>query len=201
MRFREQLLLSSKSHSSRIILGLDVTGPEAPRIERANGLLDALGDQIAGVKVHWHLMLPFGLRGMRPIIQTCASKGLPVIADIKLNDIEATNLEAIGLLFNGGISAVIANPFVGAEEGLSKVIESANDLGRGVILLVYMSHAGAKEGYGLVVNGEPLYIEFARRVRDWDADGAIVSANSPSIIREVRDILGRDRLILSPGGD
>ena len=33
----------------------------------------------------------------------CSSKGLPVIADIKLNDIESTNLEAVELLFDGRV--------------------------------------------------------------------------------------------------
>ena len=44
-----------------------------------------------------------------------------------------------------------------------------------------------------------MYLEFARRVRDWDADGAIVSSKSLQAITQVRKILGRDRLILSPG--
>lgn len=49
------------------------------------------------------------------------------------------------------------------------------------------------------MNGEHLYLEFARRVRDWDADGAIVSAKSPGIVSEVSAILKRGQLILSPG--
>jgi orotidine-5'-phosphate decarboxylase len=199
MGFSEDLLTASKKHSSRVILGLDVTGPPETRVERAAELLAQLGDEIAGVKIHWHLILPNGLKGIAEVVQLSAAKGLPIIADFKLNDIESTNLEAVDLLFANGMSAVIANPFVGAEEGLSRVIAKSKTMGKGVILLVYMSHAGAKEGYGLVVNGKPLYLEFARRARDWDADGAIVSAKSPSIIKEVRSILKKEQLILSPG--
>ena len=73
---------------------------------------------------------------------------------------------------------MIANPFTGHNEGLSKVIARAKALDKGVILLVYMSHAGAEEGYGLKVGEEPMYMRFARKVRDWEADGAIVSAKS-----------------------
>ena len=43
--------------------------------------------------------------------------GLPLIADIKLNDIESTNLDAVELLFADGVDAVIANPFVGVRGG------------------------------------------------------------------------------------
>jgi len=199
MGFSDDLLTTSKKHSSRVILGLDVTGPPETRVERATKILAQLGDEIAGVKVHWHLILPSGLKGIAEIVRLSTSKNLPIIADFKLNDIESTNLEAVDLLFANGISAVIANPFVGAEEGLSGVIAKSKTAGKGVILLVYMSHAGAKEGYGLIVNGKPLYLEFARRARDWGADGAIVSAKSPSVIKEVRSILRKDQLILSPG--
>jgi orotidine-5'-phosphate decarboxylase len=197
--FREALLSSSKKHSSRVILALDVTGPPVTRGQRAAELLGRLGDNVAGVKINFHLLLPRGLEGISDVSRICAEKGLPLIADIKLNDIESTNLEAVELLFAGGVDAVIANPFAGAEEGLSKVIARAKHLGKGVILLVYMSHAGAKEGYGLVMNGKPLYLEFARRVKDWDVDGAIVSAKSPSIVSEVRAVLNDGQLILSPG--
>lgn len=199
MGFRESLLSSSKRHSSRIVLGLDLKGPPETRAARAAELLRQVGDEIAAVKVQFHILLPGGLEGLREVFGVTFSKGLPVIADIKLNDIESTNLETVDLLYSSGIDAVIANPFVGAEEGLSRVISRSRAQGKGVILLVYMSHAGAREGYGLVVDGKPLYLEFARRVRDWDADGAVVSAKSPSIIREVRAILRSDQLILSPG--
>lgn len=199
MGFRESLLSSSKKHSSRVVIGLDLKGDPGTRVSRGAALVRLLGEELAGVKVTYHLLLPGGLNGLSELLGVCSEMGLPVIADVKLNDIESTNLEAVDLLFSGGIDAVIANPFVGAEEGLSGVIAEARRRGKGVLLLVYMSHAGAKEGYGLAVGGEPLYLEFARRVRDWGADGAIVSAKSHSIIREVRAIIRPDQIILSPG--
>ncbi len=199
MGFRDDLVLSSKKHSSRVILALDVSGPPETRVERAVAILRKVGDHVAAVKVNWHILLPGGIRGIAEVIELSTAKGLPVIADMKLNDIESTNLEAVELLFAAGVSAVIANPFVGAEEGLSGVIARAKNLGKGVILLVYMSHAGAGEGYGLMVDGKPLYLEFARRARVWGADGVVVSAKSLSVIREVKKELDRYQLILSPG--
>jgi orotidine-5'-phosphate decarboxylase len=176
-----------------------MTGDPMTRPERASALLEKLGDRVAGVKLNFHIILPRGLAGLAPITGVCARKGLPLIADIKLNDIESTNVETTNLLFENGFDAVIANPFVGREEGLSKVISNAGRSGKGVILLVYMSHAGAAEGYGLKVDGEELFVTFAKRARDWGADGAIVSSKSLSIIRRVREILGPGQLILSPG--
>jgi orotidine-5'-phosphate decarboxylase len=62
-----------------------------------------------------------------------------------------------------------------------------------------MSHEGAEEGYGLKVAGEPMYLRFARKVREWGADGAVVSAKSLEIIEEVRRVLEPWQVILSPG--
>ena len=190
---------SSTEHDSKIILALDVTGPVHTRSDRAEALLDQLGDHVAGVKVNFHLLLPNGLEGVEGVAAVCARKGLPLIADIKLNDIESTNLETVELLFGGGFDAVIANPFAGYAEGLSGVLKKAKALGKGVILLVYMSHAGAVEGYAMRVGREPVYLRFAKKTRQWEADGAIVSAKSPEIIRAVRKVLRPWQLILSPG--
>jgi len=199
VRFGDRLRDSSKKHRSRIVLALDVTGPQVTRAARAESLLRALGDSLAGVKVNFQLLLPQGLQGLAGVVKACSEMEIPLIADIKLNDIESTNLETVEMLYGSGFDAVIANPFTGHNEGLSKVIATAKALDKGVILLVYMSHAGAEEGYGLKVGEEPMYMLFARKVRDWEADGAIVSAKSLDIIREVRRTLNPWQVILSPG--
>ena len=199
MGFADRLRDSSRRHQSRIVIAPDLVGEPGTRANRAADLLEKLGDHVAGVKLNFHVILPGGLAGMTGITSVCARKQLPLIADIKMNDIESTNLEAVRLLFGAGFDAVIANPFVGAKEGLGVVIREAHAGGKGILLLVYMSHTGAEEGYGLEVGGEPLYVAFANRVRDWRADGAIVSSKSPEIIKRVRQIIGPEALILSPG--
>lgn len=199
MRFGARLKESSKKHGSRIILALDVTGPQATRSVRAEALLRDVADSLAGVKVNFQLLLPRGLQDLAGIAAICSSRGLPLIADIKLNDIGSTNLETVGMLYDSGFDAVIANPFTGLKEGLGGVIDRARAIEKGVILLVYMSHEGAEEGYGLRVEGEPMYLRFARKVREWGADGAVVSAKSLEIIEEVRRVLEPWQVILSPG--
>ncbi len=199
MRFGERLKESSKNHQSRIVLALDVTGPQVSRSARAEALIRGLGDSLAGVKVNFQLLLPRGLQDLAGVTAICSSKQLPLIADIKLNDIGSTNVETVGMLFDSGFDAVIANPFAGFKEGLSGVLEKAKQTEKGVILLVYMSHEGAEEGYGLRVEGEPMYMRFGRKVREWGADGAIVSAKSLDIIKEIRGVLDPWQLILSPG--
>jgi orotidine-5'-phosphate decarboxylase len=198
--FREMMLESSQTRGSRVVLALDFGDPYELRLKKAEQVLQATKGTVAAVKVNHHLLLPFGLRGIEGIIDLCRQERLPLIADLKVNDIESTNLNIADSLLAHGFNAVIANPFAGKEEGLGKMVERMHSRGGGVILLVYMSHAGAREGYGLrLEGGEPLYRVFAARAKEWRADGVVVSAKSAEIIEETRTLVGRDCLVFSPG--
>jgi orotidine-5'-phosphate decarboxylase len=190
---------NSRKFGSKVILAADVTGPYETRVERACGLVSLLEESVVAVKVNWHLLLPFGVLGLRELVDRCGDAGLPLIADMKLNDIGATNVETAVTLFSNGFDAVIANPFVGYKEGIEELLAKCREMQKGMILLVYMSHIGAREGYGLTVGKEPLYLRFAREARRWGADGAVVSSKSPSKIGQVRSILREGQVILSPG--
>ena len=197
--FRERVLASSRERGSRVVLALDVSGPFGQRVARAMKVLQQTKESIAAVKVNFHLLLPFGLTGIRNLIDLCKGEGLPLIADMKLNDIGSTNLEVIESLLASRFDAVIANPLVGYRDGMGEAIERAHELGGGVILLVYMSHRGVNEGYTLRLDGgRRLYQAFAERARRWGADGTIVSARSRAALRETRKIVGGDCLIFAP---
>lgn len=198
--FDGRILNSSRARGSRIVLALDTSGPFDERLSRAEQVLARSKDRIAAVKMNHHLLLPFGLQGVRRIVKACQDEGLPLIADLKLNDIESTNVNAVESLLSYGFDAFIANPLVGYEEGLGGAIEKAHSLGGGVLLLVYMSHAGAREGYSLLVDGRrPLHQVFAERAKQWAADGVVVSAKAGEKITETRRVVGRGCLIFAPG--
>ena len=190
---------NSRNSGSRIVLAADLSGPYESRVHRAASLVTLLREGIVAVKVNWHLLLPHGALGLRELVEACKDGGLPLIADMKLNDIGSTDVEAAVTLFSNGFDAVIANPFVGYKEGIGDLLTKSREMHKGVVLLVYMSHGGAREGYGLRVGGEPLYLRFARATKRWGADGAVVSSKSPAIIRQVRARLGKGQAILSPG--
>lgn len=198
--FKERIRARAETSGSRVVLALDFSGPFDQRLARAEQVLEATKSRLAAVKVNHHLLLPFGLEGLRGVIGTCRRDGLPLIADLKLNDIESTNLNVVDSLLAYGFDAVVANPFVGREEGLGAVVERMHSRDGGVILLVYMSHGGTAEGYSLrLEGGEPIYRLFASRAKEWKADGVIVSAKSGDRIAETRGIVGRDCLVFSPG--
>ncbi len=194
------MLESSKRRSSRVVLALDFADSYDARLSRAAEVLEATRSEVAAVKMNHHLLLPYGLQGVMGLIEACKRAQLPLIADLKVNDIESTNVNIADSLLAFGFDAVIANPFVGRKEGLGKVIERMHSEDGGVILLVYMSHDGAPEGYGLrIEGGEPLYRVFAKRAKEWGADGVVVSAKSRDIVEDTRSIVGKECMIFSPG--
>lgn len=194
-------------HRSNIVLALDLTIHD-PKILLSKSLeiLEKVSPHICAVKVNRQLVLPLGLyAGVKKVVEFAHTSDLPAIMDCKINDVGHTNREIIRHYYDAGFDAVTANPFVGWEGGLRPVFESAREAGRGVILLVYMSHKGAHEGYGQqVIDPETgrkrsQYLVFAKKALEWRADGAVVGATYPDRMREVHSILGDKVPIYSPG--
>ncbi|MEM2660701.1 MAG: orotidine 5'-phosphate decarboxylase [Nitrososphaeria archaeon] len=203
MAFPERMRKASFEKSSRIVLGLDLKPDQSENLLRkALKIIDEVKDDVCGIKVNLHLIIPLGFRELKAIVDRAHDFGLLSIADLKLNDISSTNIIATDILWNIGFDAVICNPFVGFEEALGPCIENAHLIGKGVITLTYMSHRGAVEGYGLEVlmEGKPIkmYDLFIERAIKWNVDGLIVGATNPAIIKYVKDRV-KTIPIFSPG--
>ncbi len=198
---------ASEAKQSSIVLALDLPPSEPDRIlARAKTILEETHSEICAVKLNRHLILPLGVySGILDILTQASNYQLPTIMDCKINDIGNTNRIIAQHYFNAGFGAVTANPFVGWEEGLEPVFDLARQLNRGVILLVYMSHRGAWEGYGQQTlsahdhKATSQHMQFARKAVQWNADGAVVGATYPEKIKEVFSVLGERVPIYSPG--
>ena len=210
MSFKAKIEETAKNKESRIVLALDFPyqNPENRKslLAKAQNVLDAVHLYICAVKINHHLVLPLGtFDGVQQLITRIHEKGLPAIMDCKANDIGASNQVIAEYYYAAGFDALIANPFVGWEEGLKPIFDVARKQQRGVILLAYMSHKGAIEGYGQTVydaktgKKTPQYVAFAKKALEWSADGVVVGATVPEKIREIREILGEKVPIYSPG--
>ena len=210
MSFRANIAETQKKKESNIVLALDFPfeKPENRKnlFSKADDLLGDAHPYICAVKFNHHLILPLGtFNGVQKLVKKAHDEGLMTIMDCKVNDIGATNQVIAEYYYAAGFDALIANPFIGWEEGLKPIFEIAAKMRRGVILLVYMSHKAAAEGYGqTILNAEtgeklPQYISFAKKALKYGADGAIVGATYPEKIKEVREILGEKVPIYSPG--
>ncbi len=210
MSFRARIKEVAKKNESNIVLALDFPfhNPEkrAELFAKAQRVLESVCPHICAVKINHHLVLPLGtFDGVQRLVKRIHEEGLLAIMDCKANDIGSTNQVIAEYYYAAGFDALIANPFVGWEEGLQPIFDVARKLQRGVILLCYMSHRGANEGYGqatcdLETGAKTAqYISFARKALRWDADGVVVGATYPHKIREIHEILKDKVPIYSPG--
>jgi orotidine-5'-phosphate decarboxylase len=210
MTFKQKMEETAEARKSSIVLALDF--PYHKKQERkllqtkALNILEQVGPYICAVKINHHLSLPLGLfSGVSSIVEKVHEYGLLAIMDCKANDIGSTNHVISEYYFEAGFDALIANPFVGWEEGLKPIFDVAAKLQKGVILLNYMSHKGAIEGYGQTIWDEQKnkktaqYLAFAQKILKWKADGAVVGATVPEKIKEIYAILGEEVPIYSPG--
>lgn len=208
--FKQRIEEVSKARQSSIILALDFPyqKPQDCQIllKKATNMLNTVSSYICAVKINHHLLLPLGtFDGVKSLVDMAHEKGLLSIMDSKVNDIGTTNMVMAEYYFDAGFDALIANPFVGWEEGLKPIFDVAVKRQRGVILLAYMSHKGALEGYGQTVRDPETgaetkqYLSFARKAGRWNADGVVVGATAPEKIREIRLVLGQEVPIYAPG--
>jgi orotidine-5'-phosphate decarboxylase len=216
--YKQKLSAASFVRKSKLIIGLDFVADtqkmrenpaaEKLRIEKqVQETIESTREYTIAYKINRQLVLPLGLFDRIPgIINSIHEEGLTAIMDCKINDIGNTNAHIARYYYDAGFDALIVNPFVGWEGGLDSVFEIAMSAEKGVISLGYMSHPAADEGYGLNVaidekkkRHEPLYLQFARKARSWEADGIIVGATFPEKIAEIRKVVGPDPPIISPG--
>jgi len=201
---------AAKNKESNIVLNLDFPFARPENHEtlllKAENVLETVSPYICAMKINHHLVLPLGtFDGVQKLVERAHDLGLMAIMDCKVNDIGSTNQVIAEYYYAAGFDALIANPFIGWEEGLEPIFDVAYRLRRGVILLVYMSHKGANEGYGqTIIDAEtaqkiPQYVSFAKKALKYDADGAIVGATYPEKIKEIHKILGEKTPIYSPG--
>lgn len=194
--FRERLARSS-SRSGPMILAADLDpSPHTPR--DAAEIMEKLGGRICGIKLNLQVLLRLGINETRKITSCAGRLGLQSIADVKLNDIGNTNAAVLGILWDVGFDAVIANPIMGPS-ALADLAESARAADRGVISLCHMSSPEGAAAYEMPVSGGPLYKKFLEWGIAAGVDGVVAGATFPDIIRECRHMAG-DRLdIVSPG--
>lgn len=195
--FRERIAKAAAANKSPIVLALDPPASRSGLVKFAEKTIGAAAQHVCAIKMNFHLILPLSAAEILRINKLAHSYGLQSIADIKLNDIENTNEVALEhLVKKMGFDAVIANPFIGMG-GLAALVHKAHRLNAGVIALVYMSHPGASEGYGLKVAGKGLYRTFLERAKEAGADGVVVGATQPYILRQVAS--SRSLPVYSPG--
>lgn len=205
-KFRENILRTSKNNFSRVILALDLQGTGSGKLlKQGKNLVEKTAPYICAVKIGRPTVLNLGTEKTRLLVNAIHHNELPSIIDDKLGDIDEVNSAICEAYFGMGFDGIIVNPIAGWKGGLEPVFKLARSRGKGVIVLVYMSHPGADEDFGQLVLSKgrskprPQYEIFAEKTAKWGADGAVVGATRPEIVRRVRSKLNDGIGIYSPG--
>lgn len=191
----------AEKKKSKIVLALDLDPTRMSKecmINRAKSLIKMLNEDIVSVKINMHLLLLLSKDEISDIIKTANDYGLTTIADIKLNDIPATNQIAIYNLASIGFDAVIVNPIIGFE-ALHESVGYTRLEDMGIITLVFMSHKGAENTYGLKIDSKRLYQIFLEWSLNLEVDGMVVGATYPDIINYCYNIAKGKVPVYSPG--
>lgn len=198
--FAERIRLASNLHRSRLVLALDPSDADKDQLLKfADNAIDTLGGHVCAIKMNFHMLLPLDTHTVRAINELAHSNGLQAIADIKLNDIGNTNDVAVSHLWAAGFDALTVNPFMGFD-ALKDVIANAHAKKNGVITLVYMSHRSAADTYGmLAADKKHVYEIFLDWAEKLDADGIVVGATVPEIIKQCSQRVQKKIAIYSPG--
>jgi orotidine-5'-phosphate decarboxylase len=165
---------------TRIVLALDdLNGPQAVDVA------SRLAHGIDAVKVGYPLVLTEGLGVVRDI-----SEVAPVICDFKVADIPAVSAMIVERAVSAGAAGVIVHGFVG-EDTVREAAAAAGE--RAVFVVTEMSHPGALDFI------QPVATDIAAMARRAGATGIIAPATRPERVSALRQVVGPDMLILSPG--
>ncbi|WP_297980211.1 orotidine-5'-phosphate decarboxylase [uncultured Methanobrevibacter sp.] len=169
---------------NNIILAMDLMD-----LNEAEKVCESINKYIDTIKIGYPLTLAEGLRTINLFKENFNYK---VICDYKVADIPATNEKIANLTFDAGADAIICHGFVGPDS-VEACKTSAEDHGSEVFLLTEMSHPGAVKFIQRDAD------EIARMGVEMGISNFVAPSTRPERLSEIRDIVGEDSFIISPG--
>jgi orotidine-5'-phosphate decarboxylase len=168
---------------TELILALDVNAKR-----EALAIAELCAPHLDAIKLGYPLILSSGLS----IVRELETLDLPLIADFKVADIPNTNRLIAEQVFDAGFSSIICHGFTGGD-AVQACVDVAADFGGACFVVAEMSHPGATAFF----HGGTAE-KIAELAVSCGADGIIAPATRPERVRNLREIVGR-RKILSPG--
>ncbi len=171
----------------RLIIGLDV-----PSVEEARSIVTRIGDAGTFYKIGYQLGYAGGFEFARELID----QGKKVFLDLKLHDIGNTVEAGVRSIANMGMTFLTVHAYpqtmraaVAGKAGSDLKILAVT------VLTSYDDNDLVEAGYAPVAAAE-LVAKRAEQARDIGIDGIVCAATEA---QAVRGILGRNRLIVTPG--
>ena len=208
MSFVEKLNKAISKNDSLLCVGLDVDEEKISKdlkkekdwITKFNEIIISnTSDIVCCYKINLAFYESHGEAGFRSLLETIdiIPENLPVIIDGKRNDIGNSArkyAKAVFEILKG--DAVTVNPYLGYDS----VKPFLDHRDKYTFVLCKTSNPSATDIQNLKVGDKKLYQIVAEKIKEWGENcGAVVGATYPEDIKEVREIVGKDRILLLPG--
>lgn len=158
---------------------------------RIHSLLSELEGEVSGVKLGLPAILALGPDEVGGILNSF-KKNYFFICDSKMADIGYVNRLTAEQIFGLGFDALIVHAFVGAKGGIDEVVALAEEMGRGVLAVCAMTHAGANEQLNKHLEG------LLALAASTGVDGFVLPATLPRAIILAKKKYPKE-MIFSPG--
>lgn len=171
---------------NRLIVGLDVsTREEAVR------LVETLGDTVSTYKIGYQLAYAGGL----PLVSELAAAGKSVFLDLKLLDIPNTVAKGVESALTLGAAMLTVHAYPHAMRAATEAARGSDLLVLGVTVLTALDDVDLREA-GYSTDVETLVADRAKAAREIGIGGLVASASEA---RSIRDIVGPDMAVVTPG--
>ena len=174
------------SARERLIVGLDV-----PTIKEAETIVTQIGDDVLFYKIGYQLVFAGGLEFAKEL----AESGKKIFLDMKLLDIDNTVAHGVENIAKMGMSMLTLHAYPKAMRAAVKAAEGSGLCLLGVTVLTSMDDEDLTEA-GYQGDARSLVLRRAEQARNAGMGGIVCSAEES---RAVRDILGPDLAVVTPG--
>ncbi|MFC1802349.1 orotidine-5'-phosphate decarboxylase [Thermoproteota archaeon] len=145
------------------------------------------------------LVYALGYEGLKVIVEKIHEGNSLALLDIKLSDIGSTIDAGLYWIDRLGFDAVTFSPFPGYENGVDAVYRWSKYKEKGIFALCRMSNLGTHDYQSKIMDGEKFYKRLARDAFEHGSNGYVVGCTASEELKEIREIIGEEPLILSPG--
>jgi len=204
--FLQKYLKAREEKNSILCIGLD---PALPSLRKDNvmpnndimgfctNIIEKTSPYACAFKANsQYILFDLSMEQLQELNQKIHKAGSLSILDHKLSDIGSSNLAAIHSAGKAGFDAITFSPFAG---NIKEAVNQCHSNGLGIFVLTLMSNPEARIQKEFSRSGENLYEWIAKEANE--ADGLVVglTENAATEIQKIREIAGKDTILLCPG--